>query len=449
MQFILPQEVKDIIAIFEKNGYEAYVVGGAVRDLLMGKAVIDWDFTTNAKPEEIISLFDEAFYNNKFGTVGVKAKNADFKPHEITTFRKEFGYSDRRRPDKVEWGNSLEEDLMRRDFTVNAMALKVKGKKDYEIIDPHMGQKDLDKKLIRAVGDPVERFNEDALRMMRAVRFAAELNFKIEKKTLEAMKTHAPSINAVAKERIGAEFMKIMASPHPHEGILLFRKSALMREVLPELEGSFEVDQVSVARHHIYDVGTHLVMSLKAAGSADPVVRLAVLMHDIGKPETYKKRDEIITFYNHEVVGARMAKRIAQRLRLPKKDIDRLWILVRHHQFTVDENQSDSSLRRFIRKVGIENVEDMLELRRADRIGSGARETSWRTEEFKKRLIEVQKQPFSVRDLKITGNDVMRELGISPGPKVGEVLGRLFDEVEAKNLPNEQEALLARLKELK
>lgn len=452
MKVKLPDFAKEIINKFEEEGYEIYIVGGAVRDLITGRPVDDWDFTTNAKPEEILELFPEAFYDNKFGTVGISHESSP-NPYEITTYRKEYGYTDKRRPDKVEWGKSLEEDLKRRDFTINAMALGRAGKKkDFDLIDPFDGQKDLDKKLIRAVGEAQERFSEDSLRMMRAIRIAAELGFTIEEETFEAIKMNASLINKIAKERIKDELFKILASPNPYEGMKMFRSSGLMQEILPELEKTFGVEQKSPGRHHIYDVGTHSMRSLKfvAEKNTDPLVRFATLIHDIGKPQTYKKlKNGTITFYNHEVVGAKIAKRIAERLKFSNKEKEKLHKLVRWHQFTVDENQTDSAIRRFIRRVGKENIPDMLDLRVGDRLGGGARETSWRLEEFKERLVEVQKQPFTVHDLKISGNEVMEVLGLDPGPEVGEVLEKIYKEVVDKKIPNEKKALQKRLKEMK
>ncbi|MCH7640919.1 HD domain-containing protein, partial [Patescibacteria group bacterium] len=220
--------------------------------------------------------------------------------------------------------------------------------------------------------------------------------------------------------------------------------------VLPELEKTFGVEQKSPGRHHIHDVGTHSLLSLKNCKSQDPIVRFATLIHDIGKPQTYKKlKNGVITFYNHEVVGARKAKEIARRLRFSKKQEDKLWRLVRYHQFTVNEHQTDSAIRRFIRNVTKQYVPDMIDLRVGDRLGGGARETSWRLEDFKKRLIEIQKQPFTVHDLKITGNDVMGELKLKPGPKVGEFLEKLYAEVVEKKVDNTKKDLMKRLKKIK
>ncbi len=447
----------------------------------MGRTVHDWDFTTNATPEEILKLYPDAFYDNIFGTVGIDISHLrgvttpalgvddpSGKHHpgggvilQITTYRGEEGYSDRRRPDKVVWGKTLEEDLARRDFTINALALgsHLRGEETpshghlggEHVIDPFQGQEDLKKKIIRAVGDPQERFSEDALRMMRAVRIAAELGFTIEDKTFDAIKTNSSLITHVSKERIKDELFKLLGSPYPYEGIIMFRNSGLLEQILPEVEKAFGVEQKSPKRHHTVDVGTHLFNSLRYCPSKDPLVRFAALLHDVGKPQTFAKdsKTEIITFYNHEVVGAFITKTIADRLKLPNKDKDRLFKLVRWHLFTVDDKQTDSAIKRFIRNVGLENLEDILAVRTADRLGGGATETSWRLDLFKKRLVEVQKQPFSIKDLKINGNDIMKELKIKSGPEVGKILNDLFTEVEEEKLKNKKEDLIKRLKELR
>ncbi len=443
MKIDLPLSIKDILDKFEKSHFEIYIVGGAVRDILMGRATNDWDFTTNATPEEILEIVPGGLYNNEFGTVFTPNPDNKERPHEITTFRKEEGYQDFRHPDKITWGKSLEEDLARREATISAMAMSPK----YEIIDPYHGQEDLKNKIFRAVGDPNERYHEDALRMIRAIRISAQLGFTIEEKTLEAIKKNATLIGKIAKERVKEELFKLLKSPYPYEGMLLLRSSGLMQEILPELEKCFGVEQKSPGRHHIYNVGEHLLMSLKFCKAEDPLVRFATLIHDIGKPQTYKKLDSgTITFYNHEMVSMKIAEGLADRLRFSNKEKEKLITLVRWHQFTVDERQTNSAIRRFIKNVGIENIEDMLSLRVGDRLGGGARETSWRLEEFKRRLLEVQKEPFSIRDLKINGNDVMKTLKIKPGPKVGNILEKLFEKVISKEISNEKEGLLKILK---
>ena len=440
-KYNLPSQVTTILKSFKDKGFEIYIVGGAVRDILMGKKVTDWDFTTNATPEEILSIYEDGFYGNKYGTVGIKFEEFD-EPFEITTYRNENGYSDSRRPDSVSWGKTLEEDLKRRDFTINALALD--GEK---IIDLYKGQEDLKNKILKAVGDPNERFQEDALRMMRAVRIAGELNFKIDDDTFEAIKSNSSLIHKIAKERVKEELFKIFKSENSYSGIVHLKESGLMQEILPELTKCFGVEQKSPNRHHIYDVGTHLLMSLKECQSTDPVTKFAVLIHDIGKPQTFRKlQTGVITFYNHEMVSTKIAINIADRLRLSNQEKDKLIKLVRFHQFTVSENQTDSAVRRFITNVGLPYIEDMLELRRADRLGSGSTETSWRLEDFKKRILEVQKQPFSIKDLKINGKDVMDILKISSGPKVGEVLEKIFKDVVENKLENERETLIKAVK---
>lgn len=449
-KIILPKYIVQIMDTFKKNGYQVFVVGGAVRDLLLKKEVDNWDLTTNAKPEEIIKLFPESFYHNQYGTVTIplKVEKKDSKPIfiEVTPFRKESHYQDFRHPKKIVWAKTLEEDLARRDFTINAIAFD--GKK---LFDPYQGIADLQKKIIRAVGDPNKRFQEDALRLMRAVRFATELGFFIEEETRKAIIKNSHLLEKIARERIRDEFLKIIRSDHPADGILFLKNTSLLKYIIPELDKAFSIPQKSPKRHHIYDVGTHLVMSLKYCPSKKPIVRLAVLLHDIGKVVTFKKDEKtgLITFYNHEVVGAEMVKKIADDLRLSKKEKEKLYLLVRFHQFTVSELQTDKAIRRFIRNVGKENLKDILDLRTADRLGSLAKPTSWRLELFKKRLKEVQKEPFKITDLEIDGYDVMKILSIKPGPKVGQVLKTIFNEVVEKKIENKREILLKRIEQFK
>jgi len=244
MKVELPKSVQEVLNKFDKAGYEIYIVGGAVRDIIMGRSTNDWDFTTNATPEEILKIIPGGLYNNQFGTVFTDNPDDPARPHEVTTFRKEEGYTDARHPDKITWGKSLDEDLARRDFTINSLALD----KNSKIVDLYKGADDIKQKLIRAVGDPNERFGEDALRMMRAVRIASELGFTIEDNTFEAIKKNAPLINKIAKERVKEELFKILTSPNPYEGIVLFKNSGIMQEVLPEMEKCFGVEQKSPGR---------------------------------------------------------------------------------------------------------------------------------------------------------------------------------------------------------
>ncbi|MFH1781804.1 MAG: HD domain-containing protein, partial [Patescibacteria group bacterium] len=436
MKLVLPKEAKEIIKTLKSAGFEAYAVGGSVRDLLLGKASNNWDFTTNATPEEIIKLFPETFYDNKFGTVGIPVEIDGIKEiYEITTFRTEQNYTDKRHPDIVRWGKSLKEDLERRDFTIGAIAFD--GKK---LFDPYSGEEDLKNKIIRAVRDPHERFAEDALRMMRAIRIATELGFVIEEKTFSAIARNAHQIDEISEERVRDELIKILKSKHPADGILLLHNAKILARILPELETAYGVEQ---AKHHIYDVFKHSLEALRFCPSSDWLVRFAALIHDIGKPVVAKGAGEERTFYNHEVVGANMAKIIASRLHFSKFDREKLYTLARWHMFSADEVQTNAAIRRFIRRVGSEFLGDIFDVRIGDRLGSGCTKAeSWRLKKYRARTINVQKHIPTPADLKIDGHDVMRILNLNPGPKVGEVLKNLFERVMEGTLLNDREILL-------
>lgn len=449
--FELPQEINEIFQIFKKNNFQIYLVGGAVRNLILKKQPNNWDFTTNATPDQIKKLFSSSFCKNNYGTVSLpillkKDRKLLKTIVEITPFRKESHYKDFRHPEKLNWADNLEDDLKRRDFTINAIAYD--GNK---IIDIFNGQTDIKNKIIRTVGDPDERFQEDALRLIRAIRFASEFGFFIEENTLKSIKKNSHLIEKISWERIRDEFLKILSSDHPSEGILFLRNTKLLSFILPELDICFSIPQKSPKRHHIYDVGTHLVMSLKNCQSTDPITRFATLIHDIGKAKTFKKDPSsgLITFYNHEIISANLAEKIAERFKLSNKQKEKLIKLVRYHQFTVSEIQTDKAIRRFIRQVGREYLDDILALRFADRIGSGAKPDSWRFKLFRKRLIEVQKEPFKITDLKINGNDVMNILNLKPGPIVGKILKDVFNKVIEKKLENKKEILLNEIKKTK
>lgn len=444
----IPEEVHSAYETLTKNKFEVYFVGGCVRNLLMNLPVKDWDLTTNARPEEITKLFKESFYNNDFGTVGIPLTNKDVI--EITTYRTEHGYSDKRRPDKVSWGKTIEEDLSRRDFTMNSIALKLTGNKQ-EFIDPYNGKDDVSKKIIRAVGKPEERFKEDALRLMRAIRFAAQLTFEIEKNTWSEIKNDSALIVHVSWERIRDELLKILSSENPSYGIMLLRDAGLLQHILPELLEGLGVSQARPGRHHTEDVYTHNLLSLKYCPSNDPIVRFAALLHDVGKPKVIGKDEEgLVTFYNHEVAGAKVAYEICQRLRLSKKDTEKIVMLIRWHMFSVNENLSDAGVRRFIRRIGTENVKDMMDLRIGDRLGGGTQTAeSWRLKKFKERVAgELAPKPFAVGDLALDGNDIMKLLNLKPGPEVGVILKKLFDEVDEDLSKNTKEYLEKRIKEL-
>jgi tRNA nucleotidyltransferase (CCA-adding enzyme) len=451
MDIKLPEEVLTVLNKFTQEGYQIYIVGGAVRDLLMNREVSDFDFTTDAKPEEILKLFPDGFNDNKFGTVGIKIGAAIF---EVTTMRKEGDYKDHRHPTEVGWTNKIEEDLARRDFTINAMALSVKTDTpihrptDLQVIDPFHGQDNIKDKLIRAVGDPNQRFQEDALRLIRAIRIATQLQFEIEPKTFQAIQQNAKLIEEIAWERIHDELFKILGSGSPYMGIIQLREVGILQIILPELEKCFGLSQEGPKHDRVYDIGEHSLLTLKHTPSTDPLVRFAALLHDVGKPDTAKKAsDGNVTFYQHDVVGGQIALKIAERFNLSKKEREKMQKLIRWHLFTVDENQTDSAIRRFIKNVGIENLEDIMALRIGDRLGGGTQKAvSWRMEKFQDKIKQVLKKPFSIADLKVNGQDVMKVLNIPPSRKVGEILDKLFQEVLKDSSKNTREYLIDRIK---
>lgn len=432
---VIPKEVKTILEKLKSNGYEAYIVGGCVRDFLMDRALTagrqakDWDVTTNAKPEEIQKVFPDSFYENNFLTVGVKSTMGIV---EVTTYRLEAEYSDKRHPDKVQYAKTLEEDLARRDFTINAMAMDAAK----NITDLFDGQKDLKKKIIRTVGDANERFSEDALRMLRAVRFATTLGFTIEEKTAEAIKKNSLWLEAVSGERIRDELVKmIMADPAKSadrgaSGIELLRELGLLKYILPELLENYGVLQ---NKHHIYDCYTHALKALEytVKKKYNMHVRIAALLHDVGKPRSKAGEGKEATFYNHEMIGAKMVFQILQRLKFSNKDIEKITTLVRYHMFyyNVDE-VTESSVRRLIKNAGPENIEELMQVREADRIGSGVPKAEpYKLRHLKYIIDKVSKDPISVKMLKVNGKDVMDLLGQSPGPKIGQILDVLLSYV--------------------
>ncbi len=443
----IPKEINLIVEKLNKIGYEAYVVGGCVRDLLRNAKPKDWDIATNAKPNEIQKLFPRSFYTNKFGTVTIQTKSEDetLKEIEITTYRIDEKYSDKRHPDKIKFAKTIKEDLARRDFTVNAMAFDINKK----IIDPFKGERDLKKKIIKAVGDPEERFNEDALRMLRAVRFGCTLGFNIEEKTLQAIQKKAGSIKAISEERIRDELIKIFESEKPTQGIELLKETKLLNYILPELERGVGVSQ---NKHHIYDIYEHSLRSLGAAADKkfNLEVRIAALFHDIGKPQTKEGEGPDSTFYNHDYVGAKFTARILERLKFPKKFTEKVVLLVKNHMFVSDpERLTDAGARRLIRRVGLDNIPDLINLRITDRLGMGrpkARPYRLRTVEY---MIEkVSQDPISVKMLKIDGTEIMKILQIEPGPKIGAILDVLLAEAIENPEKNKKDYLEKRVKEL-
>ena len=489
---------KEVIAISNKllaNGHEVYLVGGCVRDLLMSREPNDWDIATNAKPEEVQKIFPDSVYENQFGTVAVKATRGttrnsqisgtrnhaesvrELAPEiiEVTTFRLEGKYTDKRHPDEIKFAKTIEEDLARRDFTINSMALDLQSAEskaqsvsdsrfalsDLQVVDPYGGQEDLRNKIIRAVGNPEERFQEDALRLMRALRFSAQLGFGIEFKTKAAVKKHANLLEFIAKERIRDEMEKLLMTERAHESVQLMKELGLLHYVLPELEEGFGMEQ---NKHHKYTVFEHNLRSLEYATQKNfsLELRIASLLHDVGKartrvwkddPEGEKIREGVKgdwTFYQHQYVGERLTLEALDRLHFSRRLSEKVALLVREHMFVYDpEIVTERGVRRLVRRVGPENIDDLLLVREADRIGSGvAKAQPYRLRHLKAMIEKAKTEPIHPKMLKIKGDAVMEILKIEPGPKVGKILAVLLDEVLDDPSLNEGDWLKSRVKEL-
>jgi len=447
-QFEIPKEARAICAVLKLAGHEAYLVGGCVRDMIAGIEPKDWDITTSARPEQIQELFPEHVYENNFGTVAVKTESEDpkLKIVEVTTFRIEGKYSDKRHPDEVKFADKVEDDLSRRDFTVNAMAYDIDAN---EVIDPYGGREDLDAKVLRTVGDPNKRFEEDALRLMRAVRFAAEFGFTIEEYTEQALQKNAGLLEMIAKERIRDEFIKIIITAKAVEGVEELERTGLLRFVMPELRDGIGVGQ---NEHHIYSVWEHNLKSLEYAVKKDYAleIRLAALLHDVGKPRTKAGNGKTSTFYNHEMAGARIAARMLDRLHVPKHIAEYIIHLIRYHMFYYNVGEvSAAGVRRFLARVGPESIDDLIKVREADRIGSGVpKAVPYKLRHLLFMIEKVKRDPISPKMLKINGEEIMELLGIKPGPKVGKILAVLLEEVIDDPFKNEAVLLKRRVEQL-
>lgn len=467
---VIPEYVQKVGRILTKEGYEAYIVGGALRDVVLGKAPHDYDLATNALPDEMLNMFPKAVSTGaKFGTVIALIQDKYGETHEVevTTFRSESGYVDGRWPSNVDFVDDIDKDLGRRDFTFNAMALdlsqlELDGRDEpfqVDIYDPYGGVKDIEKKVVRAVGTPIERFKEDGLRAFKACRMAAQLGFDIEKETLEAIKESVPVAAQVSMERVRDEFMKMLInSPKPSIGIELMRKSGLLNLFMPELLEGVDVEQ---KLFHAHDVYRH---ALKTCDVAHDSVKLAALLHDIAKPRTDMGNGH---FYGHDKMGSDIAEQIMKRMKFSQSEINRVKILIENHMFyyphvkedmsdeekeNIEKHQwTDAAVRRFIQRVGEENIDDLFKLRLADAQSNPA--TAFKPEEItilQRRISEVRKQDMALKvtDLKVTGEDLMN-IGIEKGPEMGIILNELLDMVVEDPTLNRKDFLLEKAKELK
>jgi tRNA nucleotidyltransferase (CCA-adding enzyme) len=461
----VPEEVSSIVYTLEDAGFKAYLVGGCVRDALRGVVPKDWDVATNATPDKILELFPHAHYDNEFGTVRVvndETKDDSLKVVEVTTFRLEHGYSDNRRPDRIEFSQKLEDDLKRRDFTMNAIAGNVSREmvgtdknqpsvSKETIIDPFSGLEDISRETIQAVGDPHERFSEDALRMLRAIRFSSQLGFVIEQKTADAIQKNAKLLETIAIERVKDEFVKIIMSDRPSQGLQFSHNLGLLEFFIPELIKTIDIAQ---NKAHSYTLWEHLLRSLQATADKgwDLEIRLSALFHDISKEETrlFSKEKNDWTFHGHEVVGSRETRKILKRLKFSRETIEKVSKLVRWHMFFSDPDEITlSAVRRLINKVGKENVWDLMNVRIADRIGTGRpKEEPYRLRKYKSMLEEAMRDPITVGMLKIDGNVLIKDFNLRSGPKIGFILHALLEEVLDDPKRNTKEYLNKKVKEL-
>ncbi len=445
----VPEIILALAKTLQQNSFEAYLIGGCVRDLLLKREPKDWDITTNATPAEIQKIFPDSFYENTYGTVGVKTASEDsrLKVVEITPYRVESGYSNARHPDQVSFSKNLSDDLRRRDFTVNAIAYDPIS---HALVDEHDGQEDLKRRVITAVGDADERFREDALRTLRAIRFSAELDFAIEAKTAGAIAKDSAQLEKISRERVRDELVKIVASPRPMQALYVAQKLGILKYIIPELETAVGVDQNQA---HSFDVFEHLLRSMQhAADKGWPFeIRLAALLHDIGKPATRWWSDEKKdwTFHGHEVVGAKMAKKILRDLHFSNEIIDTVTSLIRWHMFFSDPDKVTlSAVRRIIANVGTEHINDLLNLRICDRIGTGRpKEQPFRLRKYMSMVDEAMRDPISVSMLMIDGGKIMA-LGQSAGPRIGWILHALLEEILDAPEKNTEEYLSNRTREL-
>lgn len=437
MHILFPEEVSEVAQTLHKAGFQCYLIGGAVRDQLLGKPAKDFDLTSDARPEEVKKLFPRVIPTGiQHGTVTVMKGTL---PIEITTFRVDGDYSDGRRPDNIEYTPSVEEDLKRRDFTINSIAYDPITK---DLKDPNKGLDDLNLGIIRAIGNPVERFDEDGLRSIRACRFASQLKFRIEEKTLLGMKQSLHRIPGLSRERIFEELTKIMKTEKPSVSFKLFKETGILKVILPDLANCEGIEQKGA---HRYDLFEHSIYSCDGVPASEVEIRFAALFHDLGKAVVKELRNGEVTFYNHEKESVKIAGQIMSLYRFPNRYIKKILHLISHHMFFYESQWSDSAVRRFIARVGLENLDDLFLLRQGDIWGT-ARETrdSSNLQELKERIETVLKKEhaFTLKDLRINGNELQKHASIPPGRLVGDILNFLLDKVLEDPSLNHKETLL-------
>jgi len=457
----LPAAAREILETLRSAGHAGYVVGGSLRDVMLGRDPHDWDFTTDARPERIQELFPGAIYENRFGTVTVRREGAEY---QVTTFRSDHEYADHRRPHRIEFGDSIRGDLARRDFTVNAMAwgfsraraagetagTTVGGTAETaagaafgttpgrsRLVDPFGGRADIASRTLRAVGNAEHRFEEDSLRMIRAVRLAATLGFQVDPETLGAIRAKSHLAGHLSGERVATELERLLQAPRPSVGLRLMEETGLLRVVMPEL-----ADQRGIAQNKIEgeDLWDHTLRAVDAAPRGRPIVRLAALLHDVGKPPTLAEGH----FHEHEKVGAGIAARILARLRVARATQERVVHLVRHHMFSYEPGWSDAAVRRFMGRIGTHGLEELFMLHEADNVGSGLPAEDDDLRELRGRVAAQLEAnvPLTRADLAIDGDDLIAEFGLDSGPSLGRILDSLLDQVIADSGLNDRATLM-------
>ena len=436
--FHLTPTLRHFSNIFSLNGYSCFLVGGALRNHFANIKPTDFDFATDANPEDIMRIFKHVIPTGiKHGTVTVLFKGHQF---EVTTFRIDGEYSNSRHPDTIQFSPSIYEDLKRRDFTINSIAMNLQ---TGEVLDPHNGIQDLKRHRIAAIGNPVERFNEDGLRLMRACRFTSQLNFTIEIDTFNALKECKSNLKNVSAERIRDEIIKILKSEKPSIALKIMEQTGILELILPELSTCRGIIQKG---YHNFDVLDHLYYSCDGGPSDDVILRFSCLLHDVGKPMSFvSDKEGFPTFYNHENTSTKLAENILERLKFPKNDIKRALHLISNHMFNYTGNWSDAAVRRFISKVGVENINDLFRLRIADQFGmTNTSRNSEGLYEFIDRINKIleKESAFTIKDLKINGTDLIKEAGLKKGPFLGTVLNELLKTVLDDPHSNEKQILL-------